>query len=134
MKALCNRCRYSWKVRKIQTSNRRCPICRTYDIDYTDWGAPVLPSRHIPHETGSAFIQKRILPKFEKWQRSINGGDYITAKYLMDETIVLREQAKKLHASEDDLKLAHWTWTKLTDATNDAIKRRADQYNSMMIR
>ena len=121
MMALCNRCKYSWRARKLQTSNRRCPICRSYDIDYAEQGTPVLPSRYIPHEVGSAFIRKRILPQFEKWRQSIYEEDYVTASCLTKEVKVLLEQAERLHANEMELKLMDLTWWRVVNEQREAF-------------
>jgi hypothetical protein len=119
MMAICNRCKYSWRARKLQISNRRCPICRSYDLDYAEQGTPVLPSRHIPHETGSALIYKRISPKFAQWKKSISEEDYLTATGLMREIIALTKQAERLHASEAEIGLLDFNWGRL------ALEQRA---------
>ena len=125
MQALCNRCKYTWRVRVLQTSCRRCPKCRSYDIDYLEWGTPVLPKEHIPHETGNTFIYKRINPLFEKWRYALQNRDYRQASSLFHEVKAMLEQAKRLNADRITLSIADSTWLTLTDQTIALSKERA---------
>ena len=117
MQARCNRCKYTWRVRVLQTSCRRCPKCRSYDLDYLEWGTPVLPKEHIPHETGDTFIYKRINPRFEKWRYALQNRDYRQASSLSQEVMAMLAQAKRLNPDRMTLSIADSTWSTLTDQT-----------------
>ena len=128
MQARCNRCKYTWRVRVLQTSCRRCPRCRSYDIDYLEWGTPVLPKRHIPHETGNTFIYKRINPLFEKWRHALQNRDYRQASSLSHEVKAMLEQAKRLNADRITLSIADRTWLTLTDQTIALSEERMREF------
>ena len=125
MQARCNRCKYIWRVRVLHTSCRRCPVCRSYDVDYLEWGTRVLPKRHIPHESGNAFIYKRINPLFEKWRCALQNRDYNQASSLVDEVNAMREQAERLNADRTSLSIARSTWLILTAQTIRLSEERA---------
>jgi len=124
MQARCNGCKYTWRVRVLQTSCRRCPKCRSYDVDYLEWGTPVLPKKHIPHETGNTFIYKRIKPLYEKWRYALQNRDDRQASSLPHEVKAMLEQAKRLNANRISLSIAESTWRILTDQTIALNKER----------
>jgi hypothetical protein len=124
MKACCNKCQYTWRVRKLQVTARRCPICRGYDIDYEHWGTPVLPNRYIPHETGDALIRKRILPLLQKLEDSVAKEDLEMVPYYIEELPVLFKQAKRRNADTTNLLLARQQFTQLEFIAIDMVKAK----------
>ena len=130
MQARCNRCKYTWRVRVLQTSCRRCPKCRSYDLDYLEWGTPVLPKRHILHETGNTFIYKRINPLLEKWRRALQNRDHRQASSLRDEVLGMLEQAKRLNAEPMSLSTADITWFILAKQTIALSEERTREFKA----
>lgn len=127
MQARCNRCLYTWRLRVHQTSCRRCPKCRSYDIDYLQWGTPVLPKRHIPHETGDTFIWKRVNPLLHRWEAALQSADTDLAGRLYEEVGSMLQQAKRLNADETELAIAkmrrYELYEQMIAAIRDDIRR-----------
>jgi len=124
MQARCNWCKYTWRLRVLQTSCRRCPNCRSYDIDYLEWGAPSLPKKHIPHETGDAFVHKRIDPILDKWQKALDSRDFAHLTSFPGNLPLLLEQAKRRNADPLTLELACTRYRGLLKASDMAERIR----------